>query len=102
MLIGDPTNPPVLKASSSFNGDNMVTARYASGDPTTNFFMAIKNVAFDTTNINADSPIVVLDWSTAQACQLTNVNMTMPFNSGGHVGINMSGGSATAFADVVR
>ena len=63
--------------------------------------MALKNIHADTTAVDKDSQLTVLNWATAQACQLTNFNITMPYNSGGHTGISMNGGSATEFADVV-
>lgn len=101
ILIGDPTNPPVIKAASSFSGNSMLNAHDASDHTTTNFFMAIENVVFDTTDVDKDSPMLALGWSVSQACHLTNVNITMPFNSGGHTGIGMDSGSATLLADVV-
>jgi hypothetical protein len=102
ILVGDPSNPPVIKASSSFSGDTLIDAHLRFVDsPEQNFFMAIKNIQIDTTAFNKDSPLTALNWAVAQACQLTNVNITMPFNSGGHTGISMFGGSTTAMANVV-
>lgn len=102
ILVGDPNDMPVIKANSSFGDDSMLSGHSASPDPTTNFFMAIKNVGLDTTDFDKDSSLIALDWSTSQACQLSNVNISMPFDSSGHTGISMHGGSSTIVSDVVR
>lgn len=102
ILIGDPNNRPVFKASSNFNGDALIHGYdNAAGDPTTNFFVALKNIVIDTTAIDKDKSVTALGWGVSQACQLTNININMPNNSGGHVGIDMSAGSAIAVTDVV-
>ena len=102
ILIGDPYNPPVFKASASFSGDALIHGYdNAAGDPTTNFFIALKNIVIDTTSIGKDVTVIALGWGVSQACQLTNVKINMPSNSGGHTGIDMSAGSAIAVTDVV-
>jgi glucan 1,3-beta-glucosidase len=102
ILIGDPNNPPVFKATSNFNGDALIHGYdNAAGDPTTNFFVALKNIVIDTTNINKDKGVTALGWGVSQACHLTNIKINMPSNSGGHVGIDMNAGSATIVSDVV-
>lgn len=102
ILIGDPNNPPVFKAVSSFSGDALIHGYdNAAGDPTTNFFVALKNIVIDTTNIPAGNTVTALGWGVSQACHLTNIKINMPNNSKGHVGIDMSAGSATVVSDVV-
>ncbi|KAL2268043.1 hypothetical protein VTJ83DRAFT_2889 [Remersonia thermophila] len=105
VIMGDATNPPVLKAAASMQSGVLVSG----GDPTTDnrgelsFTVAIKNVILDTTNIRSDTPFVALDWSVAQGSHLQNVRIRMPppGNHGtGHSGIRMRRGSTLAVSDV--
>ena len=104
ILVGDPNNMPLFKASSNFNGDTVVNGYdYATHDSggTTAFLIAMKNIIIDTTSIAPDTTVLALQWGIAQACQLTNVKINMPTNSKGHTGIALSQGSTTAVTDVV-
>lgn len=104
ILIGDPLNRPIFKASSNFNGATLINGNdYATNGAsgTTNFFIGIKNIVLDTTNINPSTAVVALTWGVAQACQLTNIKIQMPSNSGGHVGIDLNQGSTTSVSDIV-
>lgn len=104
ILVGDPLNRPIFKASSNFNGATLINGNdYATNGAsgTTNFFIGIKNIIIDTTNINPNTAVVALTWGVAQACQLTNIKIQMPSNSGGHVGIDLNQGSTTAVSDIV-
>lgn len=101
IVVGDPNNLPVIKAASSFSGSSLIDSTNHPGHGELEFFMAIKNIILDTTAIDKDTPLTALEWATAQACQLTNVQINMPTSSSGHVGISMQGGSATTFSDVV-
>ena len=104
ILVGDPNNMPVFKASSNFNGGTVVNGYdYATHDSggTTAFLTAVKNVVIDTTGIAPDTTVVALQWGVAQACQLTNVRIHMPTNSKGHTGIALDQGSTTIISDVV-
>ena len=104
ILVGDPNNMPVFKASSNFNGGTVVNGYdYATHDSggTTAFFTAMKNVVIDTTSIAPDTTVVALQWGVAQACQLTNIRINMPTNSKGHTGIALDQGSTTAISDIV-
>ena len=104
ILVGDPNNMPTFKASSGFSGGTVVNgydyATEASGG-TTAFFIAMKNIIIDTTNIAPDTTVLALQWGIAQACQLTNIKINMPTNSKGHTGIALDQGSTTAVTDVV-
>lgn len=105
ILVGDPNNPPVFKASSGFSGGSLINGYDFATDGssgTTNFFVAIKNIVIDTTNINKDNNFIALNWGVAQACQLTNVKIKMPNNSNGHIGIALDQGSTTSVTDTVR
>ena len=104
ILVGDPNDMPILKAAPGFKGTTVVNgydhASHASGG-TTNFFIAMKNIVIDTTEVDRNSNIVALQWGVAQGCQLSNIEIRMPTNPGGHVGIALDQGSTTAIADVV-
>ena len=101
--MGDPINPPVIKASASFSGSTMIYAKDPHQPATNNFYLGIKNVIIDSTNINPATTIALIDWSVSQATQLTNVVFQMPNYSTGHTGIVMpdnNGGSGTMMGDL--
>ncbi|KAI4236504.1 MAG: hypothetical protein LQ352_007997, partial [Teloschistes flavicans] len=103
IVVGDPNNMPVFKASSNFQDTVLIDGNDFATDGasgTTNFFMAIKNIAIDTTNINKDTSVTALRWGVAQACHLTNIRIQMANNSKGHTGIDLNQGSTIAVSDV--
>ncbi|CAJ2511817.1 Uu.00g074420.m01.CDS01 [Anthostomella pinea] len=101
ILMGDPTDPPTIKASANFSGDYMIYAKDPSQDSTTNFFVGMKNVVIDSQAFDKDKNLTLVDWSVSQACQLANVRFDMPYDSTGHVGIDMpQGGSALIMEDL--
>lgn len=103
IIVGDPNNPPILKAAADFSDDTVINGfDFATGVPETSFMTLLKNVIIDTTAVDKDRPITALQWGVAQACGLTNVQINMPSDSNGHTGINLSGGSTIAVTDVVR
>lgn len=89
VLMGDPLNPPTLKASPNFQGNTLVFAKDPHHDPTIVFYIGIKNLVLDSNSIPKDSTFNLLDWSVSQATQLTNVEFKMPNFSSGHTGIAM-------------
>jgi glucan 1,3-beta-glucosidase len=89
MVIGDPINPPIIKASSKFEGDAIVIAKDPSYGSTDNFFIGIKNIVLDSQSLGRDTVITLLDWSISQATQLSNVVFDMPYDSTGHTGLAM-------------
>ncbi|KAL5088060.1 hypothetical protein Trisim1_007227 [Trichoderma cf. simile WF8] len=105
ILMGDPTNPPIIKAAAGFSGDQTLIS---AQDPSTNekgelsFAVAIKNVVLDTTAIPGGNSFTALWWGVAQAAHLQNVRITMSSSSGGngHTGIRMGRGSTLGLADV--
>ncbi|KAL8699754.1 MAG: hypothetical protein Q9201_005821 [Fulgogasparrea decipioides] len=103
ILVGDPNDRPVFKASSGFQGSLLINgddyATYGTAG-TTDFFIAIKNIVIDTTSINKDTPLVALNWGVAQACHLSNIEIRMPSNSQGHTGIELNQGSTIAVSDI--
>ncbi|BCR94046.1 glycoside hydrolase family 55 protein [Aspergillus luchuensis] len=87
VIVGDPTNPPVLKASSDFADDHIIYAKDPNFGGTINFYLGIKNIIIDSTGVGADKSITLLDWTVSQATQLTNVGFNMPTNTAKHVGL---------------
>ncbi|KAI1447555.1 glycoside hydrolase family 55 protein [Annulohypoxylon stygium] len=101
ILMGDPINPPTIKASGNFSGDFMIYAKDPSQDSTTNFYVGMKNVVIDSTSYHKDNNLTLVDWSVSQACQLANVRFNMPYESTGHIGIAMpEGGSGLILEDL--
>ncbi|KAH8904793.1 glycoside hydrolase family 55 protein [Coniochaeta sp. PMI_546] len=105
ILMGDATNPPIIKASASWSGD----ATLVSGqDPATgvsgelSFAVGLKNLVLDTTSIPGGNTFTALWWGVAQAAQLQNVRITMAssVNGQGHTGIQLGRGSTLGLADV--
>jgi glucan 1,3-beta-glucosidase len=73
VLMGDPINPPVLKADGNFKNDHIIYGKDLWQKGTINFYIAMKNLIIDSTNINKDHSITLVDWTVSQATQLTNV-----------------------------
>src|SRR5439155_22094962 len=102
IIVGDPNNPPVIKAAANFVGNTVVNGYdFATGHPETSFMTLLKNVIIDTTSVDKERNLLALQWGVAQGCGLTNVQIIMPNNSTGHVGISLDGGSTIAVTDVV-
>ncbi|KAI9374056.1 pectate lyase superfamily protein-domain-containing protein [Aspergillus egyptiacus] len=87
VIVGDPTNPPVLKAEPGFAGDHLMYAKDPNFYGTTNFYIGIKNIVLDSTSLSPSLPINLLDWTVSQSTQLSNVGFNMPQNPTAHVGM---------------
>jgi glucan 1,3-beta-glucosidase len=105
-LIGDPTNPPTLKATANFagfgliDGDHYYTAtlNWASVNV---FNRQVRNFVIDTTNIAPGTPATGMHWPTAQATSLQNIVFNMPTTPGVvHVGLFIEEGSAGFLTDL--
>ncbi|KAH8893181.1 pectin lyase-like protein [Thozetella sp. PMI_491] len=100
-LVGDPLDPPTFVAhedlnTTIINGYDMWQGELSS---TKNFYMSVRNLKLDTTNVSRGTKVRAMDWSVSQGSSLTNVEINMPSMSE-HVGITMSqGGSGTIIAD---
>ena len=103
VLMGDPTNPPVLKATSTFSDSNIVFGKdpHSGNDGTTAFYVAIKNIVLDSTSVNPSSTITLLDWTVSQATQVTNVVFNMPDFSTGHTGIGLVSGAGGFNSNII-
>ncbi|CAI7603253.1 unnamed protein product [Penicillium pancosmium] len=101
IIVGNPNNPPVIKASPSFRGQFLVLGYDKNnGNPETSFMMVMKNVILDTTSVDAHVAITALQWGVAQGSGLTNVEVRMPTGPGTHTGIDINAGSTIAVTDV--
>ncbi|OBT38861.1 hypothetical protein VE00_10871 [Pseudogymnoascus sp. WSF 3629] len=87
VLVGDPINPPVLKAAANFPSDHIIYGKDPNHDGTINFYIGLKNVIIDSTAVSPSQNIALLDWTVSQATQLANVVFNMPNYSTGHVGV---------------
>jgi glucan 1,3-beta-glucosidase len=101
VIMGNPLDPPTIKASSSFTGNTLIYGKDPNLGSTINFYIGMKNLILTSTNIAASTSFTLLDWSVSQATQLTNVVFNMPDYSTGHTGIAMpEGGSGTIMNDL--
>lgn len=87
VIVGDPINPPILKASSNFSDDHIVYAKDPNLGGTVNFYIGFKNIVIDSTAVNPSQSLGLLDWTVSQATQITNVVFNMPIGSTGHTGL---------------
>ena len=101
VVMGDPLDPPTLKAGPDFKGDTLIYGKDPHHVSTTNFLIAIKNLRLDSTSIDKNRNFTLLEWSVSQATQLTNTVFNMPVYSSGHTGVAMAeGGSGTHMGDL--
>lgn len=107
-IIGNPNNPPVLKAAPSFSGFGLIDGdtyytQFLNWGSTNVFFRQVKNFIFDTTNVAASNPLSAIHWPTAQATSLQNLVFNLNAAPGTqHVGIYCEEGAShktTPFRD---
>ncbi|KAM3543077.1 hypothetical protein ARSEF1564_003976 [Beauveria bassiana] len=104
VLMGDATDPPVIKAAKDFSDHVLVNGQ----DPSTkekgenSFAISLKNLILDTTAVDGGKEFTALYWGVAQVSQLQNIKIQMPSpsNGQGHSGIRLGRGSTLALADV--
>lgn len=102
IIVGDPSNPPIIKAAPNFQGEFLIMGYdKMNGNPETSFMTLIKNVILDTTAVSTRQSITALQWGVAQGAGLTNIQVRMPTGSSRHTGINIVAGSTIAVTDVV-
>src|SRR3569833_1001385 len=90
ILMGDPTNRPIIKAASGFKGTYLVVGHDTRYTGLIAFYHGIKNLVLDTTALQGRS-ITILEWGVSQANQLSNVMFNMPVGAAGHIGIATPG-----------
>lgn len=104
ILMGDATDPPVLKPAAGFDGDTLINGQ----DPATgekgelSFAVGLKNLILDTTSVDGGQPFTALYWGVAQVAHLQNLKIRMPSSCDGqgHTGIKLGRGSTLGLADV--
>ncbi|KAJ5469313.1 hypothetical protein N7539_008931 [Penicillium diatomitis] len=102
IIVGDPSNPPVLKAASGFSGDYLVMGYDKhNGNPETSFMTLMKNLILDTTDVSPTQDLTALQWGVAQGSGLTGVQVRMPTGECSHTGIDIVAGSTIAVTDVI-
>ncbi|KAI0134383.1 pectate lyase superfamily protein-domain-containing protein [Xylariales sp. AK1849] len=101
-LVGDPIDPPTLIADPELDTSPVIhgyDSNQGDGSATKNFYMAVRNINIDTTEVDGDTAAAGIDWSVSQGCSMNSVHITMPDNSK-HRGITMDdGGSGVLLAD---
>ncbi|KFY68822.1 hypothetical protein V496_00777 [Pseudogymnoascus sp. VKM F-4515 (FW-2607)] len=101
VIVGDPNDPPVIKASADFDGNAVVNGFDTGvGAPETSFMTLIKNIVIDTTAIDSTKAVRALNWGVAQGAGMSNIKIVMPEDSTGHTGIVLDAGSTITVADV--
>jgi glucan 1,3-beta-glucosidase len=95
VLMGDPTNKPVIKASSTFSGSVMFTGSSSVG--LADYFHSVKNFIFDTTAVAPTKSLTIVSWSLSQATQLQNIVFNMPVGATGHVGVASTGANSPTY-----
>jgi glucan 1,3-beta-glucosidase len=91
VLMGDPTNRPTIKASSTFTGTYLLVGHDARYTGLVAFYHEIKHLILDTTAVPSTKSITILEWGVSQANQLANVMFNMPVGATGHVGLSTPG-----------
>ncbi|KAI1369868.1 putative exo-beta-1,3-glucanase [Xylaria arbuscula] len=105
-LIGDPSDRPVLKATSGFQGFGII-----DGNPyftenlnwvsTNVFYRQMRNFVIDTTAIAPGTAATGIHWPTSQATSLINIEFNMPTDASTvHVGLFCESGSGGFMSDL--
>lgn len=104
ILMGDPTDPPVIRAASNFGQNVLLDGRDpdVGGSGEQSFSVGLKNIILDTTAVDGSRDLTALHWGVAQGAQLQNVKITMASSQGGngHTGIRLDQGSTLGLSDV--
>lgn len=106
MMVGDPTNPPTLKATAGFAGFGLIDGNpYYTSElnwiSVNNFYKEVRNFVIDTTNIAPGTAATGIHWPTSQATKLQNLVFRMPTAAGVvHVGLFIESGSGGFMSDL--
>lgn len=102
-LIGNPNDPPVLKATSDFSGFGLIDGDvYYTQDlnwaSTVVFWRQVRNFVIDMTSIPSESQATGMHWPTAQATSIQNVEFRMSTAPGtNHIGLSIESGESVFF-----
>ncbi|KAI4204581.1 MAG: hypothetical protein LQ346_001590 [Caloplaca aetnensis] len=112
-IIGNPNQPPVLKATSNFSAIAVIDGNpYLPGNAdhpggflawvaTNVFYRQIRNLVIDITNVPANSSVQCIHWPTSQATSLQNIDFHMSQAKGNqHQGIFIEEGSGGFMSDL--
>lgn len=108
-IIGDPTNPPVIKASGSFSKESLslidanpyLSTGTLAWNSTNVFFRQIRNLVLDTTALAPDFPAVGIHWPSSQATSITNCVFRLSSIPGNrHTGLLIEEGSGGLLNDL--
>ena len=86
ILMGDPTNRPVIHAASNFTGTYLIIGHDPRYTGLAAFFHGLRHLVLDTTAVPRKT-ITILEWGVSQASQLSNVMFRMPIGAAGHTGL---------------
>ena len=87
-VVGDPLHKPTIKLSSIARNGSTAIDGFDFGQPSTNnFYIGLRNVVIDTTDVASNATVYGLNWAVSQATNLVNVDFRMPADSS-HVGIH--------------
>jgi hypothetical protein len=106
-LIGNPGCPPVLKATSDFDGPWLVdTNPYGANGlawgATNVFWRQVANFVLDISGVAAETKIVGLHWPSSQSTSLSNIVFKMSEEKGNqHQGLFIEEGSGGYIGDLV-
>ncbi|KAM0326342.1 hypothetical protein ACHAQA_006943 [Verticillium albo-atrum] len=109
MLIGDPTDLPVIKAASTFPTEstlglidgNPYTANGLAWGATNTFFRQIRNLVIDTTAIPAEKAAFGIHWPSSQATAITNCVFKLAEGpKSKHIGLFIEEGSGGLLNDL--
>ncbi|GJN81868.1 exo-beta-1,3-glucanase [Purpureocillium lilacinum] len=104
VVVGDPTNMPILQAAPDFPvSEKFLFYGFDSNyDSTINFYIGLRNVVLDSTLVPPSQNITLLDWAVSQNVQLSNVVFSMAKGGTAHTGLSMpEGGSPLMMNDLV-
>lgn len=97
-MIGNPNNPPVLKATAGFQGFGLIDGNTYYGQDlnwfsTVIFWRQVRNFVIDMRNIPSGAAATGIHWPTAQATSLQNIVFHMSDAPGTqHVGLFVESG----------
>ncbi|KAI5309541.1 hypothetical protein KEM55_003012, partial [Ascosphaera atra] len=109
IIVGDPRDMPVFKPAGNFSKKAKFFIHGRDKDVgeqgENSFAVGLKNVIIDLTDFQSNQQLTALDWSVAQAAQLTNIHIKLRNYNGrgkdkGQIGIQQRRGSTLALSDI--
>ncbi|KAG5949945.1 hypothetical protein E4U53_005614 [Claviceps sorghi] len=105
ILLGDASNPPTIKPSKRFSGEQQLIKGFDEDHirgGRGGFAIGLKNLIIDTTDIDANSDFKAVNWRVARGSHMQNVRIVMPpaGNSSGHIGVWAGQASSLSLSDV--